>query len=311
MEVTCNNPSYLWFLLSIPLLIIIHFITEKTSRKRALKFANYEAIAKITGESIVSSNIVLLLIRVAVLGFIILAISGTVVYYVGPVTEADFVLAIDSSASMTANDIKPTRIEAAKTEAINFVNNLPGKSSIGVVSFSGSAFVDQELTDDISKVTGAIENIGIKSAGGSDLGEAIVISVNTLLESKKSKMLIILSDGQSNIGIPLEEAIKYANKNGVNIDTIGVGTKEGGKIAGLEVLSKLDEERLQSIALTSGGSYFRATDKESLAQAYKIISSTSEKRISKDISPLLVLASLVIIFLEWMLSSTKYRVLFS
>ncbi len=118
MEVTFNNPSYLWFLLSIPLLIIIHFITEKTSRKRALKFANYEAIAKITGESIVSSNIVLLLIRVAVLGFIILAISGTVVYYVGPVTEADFVLAIDSSASMTANDIKPTRIEAAKTEAI-------------------------------------------------------------------------------------------------------------------------------------------------------------------------------------------------
>lgn len=311
MEVAFNNPSYLWFLLSIPLIIIIHFITEKHSKRKALKFANYEAIAKITGESIVPSNIVLLLIRIAVLGFIILAISGTVVYYVGPVTEADFVLAIDSSASMTANDIKPTRLEAAKTEAINFVNNLQGRSSIGIVSFSGSAFVDQELTEDTNKVIGAIENIGIKSVGGSDLGEAIVIGVNTLLESKKPKTLILLSDGQSNIGIPLEEAIKYANKNEVTIDAIGIGTKEGGKIAGLEILSKLDEERLQSIALTAGGSYFRATDASSLSQAYKIISSTSERRLSKDISPLLVLVALVIIFLEWILSSTKYRVLFS
>ncbi|MBI2672805.1 VWA domain-containing protein [Candidatus Woesearchaeota archaeon] len=311
MEIAFNNPDYLWFLLSIPLFIIIYFITERHSKKKALKFANYEAISRITGESIVSTNIVLLIIRVVILGSIILAISGTVLYYIGPVTDADFVLAIDSSSSMTANDLNPTRLEAAKREAINFVDNLPGKTSIGIISFSGAAFVEQELTDNMNDAKTAIRNIETKGIGGTDLGEALVIGVNTLLPSKKTKVLILLTDGQSNIGIPVEQAIKYVNKNNVIVHTIGIGTTTGGQIGGLDVVSKLDEEKLQAIALTSYGSYFRATDESSLSQAYKILASTTQMRTSKDLSPILTLTALIVIFLEWVLSSTRYKVLFS
>ncbi len=311
MEIAFNNPDYLWFLLSIPLFIIIHFITERHSKKKALKFANYEAISRITGESAISTNIVLLIIRVVILGSIILAISGAVLYYIGPVTDADFVLAIDSSSSMTANDLSPTRLEAAKREAINFIDSLPGKTNIGIISFSGASFVEQELTENMNDAKTAIRNIETKGIGGTDLGEALVIGVNTLLPSKKTKVLILLTDGQSNIGIPIEQAIKYVNKNNVIVHTIGIGTTSGGQIGGLDVVSKLDEEKLQAIALTSYGSYFRATDESSLSQAYKILASTTQMRTSKDLSPILTLTALIVIFLEWVLSSTRYRVLFS
>lgn len=309
MALTFTYSIYLWLLLSIPLLVIIHLVTMRAVKSKALKFANFEAISRITGRQIIPNNIGLLIMRIAIILLVVLAISRTTVSYVGQESDFNFVIAIDASSSMTATDIEPNRLEAAKEEALNFISSISGKSKIGIVSFSGSSFIRQELSDDLILVRNAINKMNIETVGGTDLGEAIVTSTNLLLRDEKAKVIILLTDGRSNVGVPLEDAIEYANLNDVIVYTIGIGTEEGGKIAGLEAISRLDEESLKTIAISTGGKYFAARDKESLRNAYNEIASSTKKRISTELTALFTLLVLILLILEWALANSKYRIL--
>lgn len=309
MEIRFANPIYLWFLISIILLVIVHFYTLKHTKKKALKFANFEAIARVTGGEVLTKNLTLLFVRVSALAFAVLAIAGTTLYYTGETSNYNFVLALDASSSMTADDFQPDRFEAAKVEAIRFVDSIKTKTKIGVVSFSGTSFVEKELTDDYIVVKETINNIQIKEVGGTDLGEAIVTSTNILNTDNKAKVIILLTDGRSNVGTPLEDAITYANEKYVKIHTIGIGTEEGGKIAGIEAVSTLDEESLRNIALATEGNYYRATDEFTLGQAYQDIIEQTKQRLTLNLSPILMLLAILLLFTEWALLSTKYRTL--
>lgn len=309
MALTFTYSIYLWLLLSIPLLVIIHFVTMRAVKSKALKFANFEAISRVTGRQIIPNNIGLLIMRIAIILLVVLAISRTTVSYVGQESDFNFVIAIDASSSMTATDIEPNRLEAAKEEALNFISSISGKSKIGAISFSGSSFIRQGLSDDLILVRNAISKMNIETIGGTDLGEAIVTSTNLLLQGEKAKVLILLTDGRSNVGVPLEDAIEYASLNDVIVYTIGIGTEEGGKIAGLEAISRLDEESLKTIAISTGGKYFAARDKESLRNAYNEIASSTKKRISTELTALFTLLILILLILEWALANSKYRIL--
>lgn len=308
MEIIFKDPQYLWFLISIILLIAIHFYTLKHQKRKALRFANFDAIARVTGEEILSKNIMLLFIRVAALFFVTLALAGTVVWYSGQTSEAGFVLAIDASTSMSATDFSPSRIEAAKSSAVKFVELVGTDTKVGVVSFSGASFIEQDLSEEYSKVKESIRGIQISSYGGTDLGEAIISATNLLLKETKPRVLVLLTDGRSNIGVPVEDALSYANENKVTIHTIGVGTPEGGTFAG-EAISRLDEESLKTIALNTEGNYYSASDKESLERAYQQIVRLNKQRVSFNASPVFTLLALLVLFIEWALISTKYRIL--
>lgn len=299
MEIIFVRPIYLWLLLGLVLLILIHFYSARYARKKALKFANFEAIARVTGIPLLKSNISLLILRLITLLFIILALSGTILWYSGKVSDFNFVLALDASSSMLSNDFSPNRLEAAKLEAINFIDSIGGMVKMGVLSFSGTTFVEQELTTDKYKVKEAIKNLQIKTIGGTNLGGAIINAGNLLLIEDKPRVIILLTDGQSNVGVELGDAIAYANKNHITIHTIGVATEEGGSFGGLDVVSRLDEESLRLIALNTEGNYYRAKDKASLAEAYKEISALSQQRISIDLSPILILFAMFLLFVEW------------
>ena len=231
MEVTFQNIHGLWFLLAIPLLIVMHSFTIEESKKRALKFANFEAISRITGQQIFSKNLTLLVFRTIALLIIVLATSELTLHYTGQSSNFDIVLAIDSSASMLANDLFPNRLEVAKQEAINFINQLDENANIGIVSFAGTTFIDQSLTNNQNKIKEAINNIQIKQLGGTDISEAIVTSSNLLIPSKNAKAIVLLTDGQENLGL-LEDATSYAIQNSIVIYTIGIGTEEGSKRPG-------------------------------------------------------------------------------
>ncbi len=312
MAIIFNNPFYLWFLVSIPLLILLHFATLKATKKKALTFANFDAIARVTGQNLFFKNITQLFMRILIIIFIVLAISGTTLVYSGKSSDLDFVLAIDTSSSMSATDIEPNRLEAAKEAAVDFIDSLGAKTKIGIVTFSGTGFVETSLTDELNRVKTLIRNIKPRAVGGTNLGEAIITSINLLLSSEKARVIILLTDGRSNIGIPLQQAIDYANKNTVLVYTIGVATEEGGIIPGLEdvdALLKLDEKSLIEIATSTGGKYFRAVDKESLINSYKQISSFSIRRISTNLSLLFMITAFSLLFIEWLLSNTKFRIL--
>ena len=249
----------------------------------------------------------MLFIRLSILLFIVLAVSGTTLWYSGQGSNFDFVLAIDSSASMLVEDFIPNRLESAKLRAKEFLNIISPANKVGVVSFASTASAEQTLTNDFAKVKLAIDNMGVRKTGGTSLGEAIIASTNLLIESEASKAIVILTDGQGNIGLPVQEAVDYANSQLITIYTIGVGTEEGGGLGGTGAVLKLDEEGLKAIAATTGGSYYRTETEESLRQAYEEIASLTETKVSKKLSFTFMLLALIFLILEWMLFNTKYR----
>jgi len=307
MEIVFSKPTYLWFLVSIFFLIVLHFYYLKHTRKKALKFANFDAIARITGEEVLSKNIFILFIRTSAILFAVLALAGTTIWYMGQSSDSNFVLAIDSSASMVANDFEPNRLEAAKREAINFVDYTGGNVKFGIVSFSGVSFVEPALIEDSIEVKNIINKIRIDRAyGGTNLGSAITNSVNLLLNDEKSRTIILLTDGRSNVG-NLNDAIDYARENHAVVHTIGIGTEEGGEFVG-EAVSKIDEESLETISFNTGGRYFKAESGGELEEAYQEIANMGRNQISLNLTPLFMLLTLLLLFFEWMLANTKYRV---
>ncbi|MBS3090338.1 VWA domain-containing protein [Candidatus Pacearchaeota archaeon] len=310
MEIIFRNAFYLWFLLAIILLIALHFTTLKYIKRRALKFANFEAIERVTGSEIFSKNVLLLYIRLLIVICVILAAAGTTVWYTGKSSNVDYVLAIDASSSMLAQDIMPNRLETAKDSAIAFVDSLKARTEIAVVSFSGSSFVEQELTSDLLNVKNAIRGIEVKYVGGTDILDAVVTSVSVLFKGKNLKAVILLTDGQINVGT-IDEIIDYARKNAVTIHTIGLGTVSGGKmqIGDIGFSSELDEDALKSIAYNTGGGYNQAKNKDELLKAYKEITSTTNVKLSFNASATLLFIALFLLLIEWFLINTRYRTL--
>jgi len=306
MEIIFNHPSYLWFLLVLPLLFITHFLSIKAIKRKALKFANFEAISRVTGKQILSFNMGLLFVRILIFLLIVFSVSGITLWYSGLGSDFDFVLAIDASSSMLVEDFSPNRIEAAKLSAMSFLNEISTNNNVGIVTFAGTSFVDQTLTNDFDQARYIIDNIEVKKTGGTNLGDAIVSSVNLLIGSDKGKTIILLTDGQSNVGLPLEEAVEYASSKQTTIYTIGIGTTEGGNYIG-DVLLKLDENSLRNIAGSTDGNYYLADSKESLDQAYKEIANLTETRIKRDLAITFLLLAFILLLLEWLLINTKYR----
>lgn len=315
INITFDNPIYLWYLLSIPLLVYTHFFLLRRSKAVAMKFANFEALKRVTGERLITKNILVLILRVLILICVIIAASGAVFWYEGRVNQNDFVIALDVSASMAAQDVKPSRIEAAKEAAIDFVNDLKTKSEIGMVSFAGTTFIDTVPIDNKESLRKTIGNVDISKTGGTDIAGAIITSTNLLLNSEKGKTIVLITDGSNTVGAFIEDSIKngvdYASKNHVVVHTIGVGS-EAGPIGYLpeyyNVSAVYNENILKEISNSTGGEFFKALNKDELAQAYRDISEAAKSGwIPIKLSYSLMLLALLLLFLEWGLISTRFR----
>ncbi len=309
MEITFTNPRYLMLLLAVPILIFVHFYTLKHTSRKALRFANYEAIMRVTGGEVVSKNVLVLVLRICIVSFLVLSVAGTTLWYEGLSARYDMVLAIDSSSSMLANDYTPNRFEAAKNAATLFVDYVTGDVKVGVVSFSGASFINLEPTTDLDLVKKAIANLQIHTLGGTDAGQAIITSSNLLRERNVPKIIVVLTDGRSNVGIDPIDAVEQIGKDTIIVYTIGIATGEGGTMDGLAAALTLDPETLTSVAEMTGGKYFPATSITALEDAFKQIAQTQKKKMKLDISPYLLIFSFFLLFLEWGLINTKYRVL--
>jgi Ca-activated chloride channel family protein len=309
MEITFLRPLYLTFLLSIPFFIMMHFLILRHIKRRALKFANFDVIERATGGQILNKNVVLLIVRLFALVLLIFSVAGTTFWYTGKAADSDYVITIDTSSSMLADDFAPNRLQAAKDEAGTFVDKLPPRSKIGLVSFSGTSFVELQPATDRNTIKEKIRELEIRPVGGTDIGEAIITSVNMLSNSENSKTVVLLTDGQSNVGTDPQYGAEYANSNRVTVFTIGIATQQGGKFLRVEAISKLDEGTLQQIAKSTGGNYYFAQDKAGIAQAYEDISKKSDKKIAINLQLGLMLLALFLLFVEWGLINTKYRTL--
>lgn len=309
MAITFTNPLYLWLFLILPLFLVTYLYSLRYVKKRAIRFANFEAIKRVSGGEKVSVNWIILILRLGIIILLILSASGMVIWYQGVSSDNSYVIAIDASGSMLADDFKPNRLEAAKNAALLFVDNINSKAEIGVVSFSGIGESEQKLTSNMFEVKDSIQNIKFKSIHGTAIGDAIKVSLNLLSSDEKPRVIILLTDGRENVvsSEELFKVVELAKKNHIIIYTIGIGTKAGGAVPGIEMTSTIDDDVLTEIAQSTNGKYFRVESDEKLREAYKIIDSSSESNIPiKMYLPLLLLA-IFLIFIEWGLLNTKFK----
>jgi Ca-activated chloride channel homolog len=307
MEITFINPQYLWLLFIIPVLILTHFYGLKFSRKKAIKFSNFEALSRVSGGSRLSMNLPLLFLRFFTLFFLIFALSGPIVWYTGIGGDFNFVISIDSSGSMLANDFLPNRLEAAKSAAVQFVDNVPIGSKIAVMSFAGTQFIKQPLIDDFNKIKDNLKDIKVEYSSGTAIGDAIIAGSNILVEEDKGRVIVLLTDGQSNVGTVIEKAINYANDKYVTVNTIGMATNEGGKFPGIEAISILDEATLKLISSNTGGKFYKAQSNEELVAAYREIAKSSQKKMPLNLVPWLIAFTFLTLSIEWIIVNTKFR----
>lgn len=207
----------------------------------------------------------------------------------------DIIIAVDTSKSMLANDIKPSRLERAKLAIGDFAQNLKGDRA-GLIAFAGSAFLECPLTVDYGGFLLSLENIDVNTIpkGGTSISSAIKEAIRSYPAGEgKYKVLIIITDGEDHEG-DLLMLTEEAKKAGIIICCIGLGTKEGELIfmeqedgrkeflkdnEGNAVKSRLNEEVLQKIALATGGTYIRSTNTDfGLDLLYKEKLSKMEKR---------------------------------
>lgn len=308
MELVFAKPIYLWMLGIVPLLVFIHFYSMKHGKRQALKFANFEAIQRVTGGEVVSKNILLLFMRLVVVIFLILAAAGTSLWYVGYASDVEMVIALDASGSMLAEDYLPNRLEATKQSMLLFLNSLPGEIDIGLVTFSGASYIKTLPTKDVNHLIKEISELEIEKLGGTDIGQAIITSSNIMFK-EKPQIIVLLSDGRDNVGISPELALDYIKDHKIIIHTIGIGTKEGAPIGDVSATFRADEDELRYIAETTGGSFFWPTDETSLKETFLSLLDFNKIPIKKDLSIYMLGIAVLFLFIEWGLISTKYKII--
>jgi Ca-activated chloride channel family protein len=212
-----------------------------------------------------------------------------------PRVEGTLILAFDVSGSMAADDLEPTRLEAAKAAARNFVQRQPPSVKIGVVTFSESGFAVQAPTNEQETVIAAIDRLTLQR--GTSLAQGIIASLNAIAISLgedppligdpastaeamptplpsgeyRSAVIVLLTDGENNAPPDPFAVAEIAADQGVRIHTIGIGSVAGANldIEGFTVHTQLDEATLQEISRLTDGEYFKAQDEQELQQIYE------------------------------------------
>ncbi len=196
----------------------------------------------------------------------------------------DIIIAMDISGSMLSQDLEPNRLYASKKIVIDFIKQRKN-DRIGLVLFSGKSFTQCPLTTDYNHLINRFNDIkyGMIDDGRTAIGDGLGTALNRLKGSKtKSKIVILLTDGENTAGkISPLTAADIAEKSGVRVYTIGIGTKGMAKTpVGMDLTGrfvydyvevKIDEQTLTEIANKTGGKYFRAKDNESLEGIYNTI----------------------------------------
>jgi len=208
-----------------------------------------------------------------------------------PRREGTVVLAFDVSTSMTATDLRPSRMEAAKAAARRFVRQQPSTIRIGVVAFGDSAVVTQRPTTSRAQVLAAVDRL--TPEGGTAVGRGILASLSAItgrpviagegpgsgnLDSADvgyhgSAAVVLLTDGEDTSGSDPLPAAELASVAGVRVHTVGIGSPAGTvlQVDGFQVATSLDESLLKAVAATTDGTYFPARDERALRQVYSSI----------------------------------------
>ena len=263
-----------------------------------------------------------------------------------PLRDATVMLVLDTSGSMRAKDLKPSRIEAAQQAAQQFIQDKPSRLRVGLVTVAGTAALAQAPTEDRDALLKALDYLPLQY--GSALGTGLLVSLEELLPGSgidaqkiineasemgggkkpaetgqslddkkkaptetaasasrgKHSAIVLMSDGQSNMGPELLKMAELAAKHEVKVYTVGIGTPEGDvvHIQGRSMRVKLEDEALKKVSAITQGEYFRADSTEGLKDVYDKLDYKLrfEKRAMSEISAQVALLGMVLVLISLM-----------
>ncbi|MCG5211999.1 VWA domain-containing protein [Streptosporangium soli] len=294
--------SPMWLLLLIPALAIgVAYVVMYLRRSRyAVRFTNLDLLDKVVPKGPgwrrhVPAALFGLMLAMLVTGFARPEAEVQV-----PRERATIMVAFDVSASMRATDVAPDRFAAARGAARAFVEGLPARFNLGLVSFSSSASVAVPPTTDRPAVLAALDRLTTDS--GTAIGEAVYSSLGAIrsLDAEAGQEpppahIVLLSDGSSTTGRSVDDAVAEATTRGVPVTTIAYGTQDGVvDLGGRAVPVPVDGPALQQLAEATGGGFYEAASGEELQAVYDDIGSSVGSRTEvQEIWPWFVGAGLV------------------
>lgn len=280
--------KYLYLLFILPLVVVLFLYTSYWKRKKKKEFGDLEMVKKLSPESSVFKPLLKLVV-------ILLALAGMIFGLVNPKIGTkmetvkregiDIVFAMDVSKSMLAEDVAPSRLEKSKQIVSQIVNQL-GNDRIGIVAYAGSAFPVLPITTDYSVAKMFLQSMNTEmvSSQGTSLDEAIKLSSTYFDDkSKTCKLLILISDGEDH-SEGAKVAADEANKQGMRIITIGIGTEKGGTIPLKKngvvesyqrdnndevVVTKLNRSSMEAIAKATKGGYVNGNNTKEVLEYIK------------------------------------------
>lgn len=287
--------SLLYLLILLPLLVVLYLQMQKRRRVIAARYGDLGVVRDSSQGGKQAKPHLPAIFFLAGLTVLILSLARPRAMISLPKIEGTVILAFDVSGSMAAADLQPTRMEAAKTAAHDFVGNQPSSVIIGVVAFSDGGIAVQPPTDKREEVFAAIDRLVPRR--GTSIGNGLLVSLNTIIVDAgdppflstdttvvptqpepdslpqgwyPNAAIVLLTDGENNQEPDPIAATDLAADLGVRIYTVGIGKPEGAiiNVEGFTVLSQLNEPILQYIAATSGGAYYNAGDEEQLRRIY-------------------------------------------
>ena len=286
------NPTYLYLLvLLVPLTGWYIWKVRKT--QASMQVSSSQAFTSKTTTLRVYLRHLPFVFRTAAIAFLIVVLARpqSTDSWSNVNTEGiDIMMVLDISTSMLAQDLRPDRLEAAKTVAATFINGRPN-DNIGLVVFAGESFTQCPLTADHEILLNLFKDIQCGMIeDGTAIGLGLANAVSRIKDSQaKSKVIILLTDGVNNRGeIAPVTAAEIARTFGVRVYTIGVGTRgvaptpvqTAAGIRMMNVSVEIDEQVLTQIAAITGGQYFRATNNASLREIYSEIDQLERTKIS-------------------------------
>jgi Ca-activated chloride channel homolog len=275
------SPERLWLLLGAAALAVAYLVLQRHRRSYAVRFTNLALLDQVAPKRPGWRR------HVPAILFLV-ALSTLVVGFAQPARKtkvarerATICLAIDTSLSMEANDVAPTRIKAAQAAAKTFVDNLPDRINVGLVTFNGNASIIVSPTTDRDAVDRGIDNaqLGERTA----IGEAIFTCLDALKQLPAVKgvqvpaRIVLMTDGTTNAGRSNDDAAAAAAKAKVPVSTIAFGTDAGTITIPQEPVPipvPVDHAALQDIAKTTGGRFYTATTGSQLKSVYQNIGSS-------------------------------------
>jgi Ca-activated chloride channel family protein len=288
-------PQRLWLLLAVAALAALAVVSHRRRRSRAVRFTNTELLRSVAPRSPgwrrhATTALMLAGLSVGVLG-------AAQPYRTETVRERRSVImvAFDVSLSMMADDVSPSRFEAAKTAALGFVEQVDPGIDLGFVSFSGTVAVEVTPTTDRTRVERAIE--GLQLGEGTAIGDALIQTTRAIQRAfevdpdqppttdgeqpeELPAAIVLLSDGETSVGTATADGATVAAAAGVPVYTISFGTPDGTVLLDdpetgeqFEQPVPVNREELAAVAETTGGAAYAAETATALQQAYGAISS--------------------------------------